>query len=150
MHQFRFLVTATALLSLTGCSGDGLRRVPVEGRVTAQEVPVGGATILFLPADQTQGEGGIGTSDPSGNFSLVGSRQGATGVVPGKYLVRVSRLMDRDGTVLPADAKQADYPHAAESIPPPYSSANSPLEVTVPETGGTVNVQIPVKALGKK
>lgn len=150
MRQFRFLLAATASLCITGCGGDGLRRVPVEGQVTAKEAAVGGATILFLPADGTLGEGGIGTTDPSGRFSLVGSRQGAAGVVPGKYRVRVSRLMDRDGTVLPVDAKQADYPHSAESIPPPYSSADSPLEVTVAEAGGTVNVQIPVKTLGKK
>ena len=68
----------------------------------------------------------------------------------GKYKVRVSRYVDRDGTVLPSDAKQVDYPHAVESIPAPYSSPNSPLDVTVPETGGTVNVEIPVKMLGTK
>jgi hypothetical protein len=58
--------------------------------------------------------------------------------------------MDRDGTILPSDAKQADYPHAEESIPAPYSSPDSPLEITVPEAGGTVNIEIPAKLLGKK
>jgi hypothetical protein len=141
---------AAAILLVAGCGGDGLRRVPVEGKVTAKDVPVGGATVLFLPAEGTAGEGGIGTTDPSGSYSLTGSRQGDTGVVPGKYKVRVSRLMDRDGTALPSDAKQADYPHAEESVPAPYSSPDSPLEVTVPEAGGTVNVAIPVATLGKK
>jgi hypothetical protein len=27
---------------------------------------------------------------------------------------------------------------------------DTPLEVTVPESGGTVNIEIPVKLLGKK
>ena len=68
--------------------------------MTAKGVPVGNATVSFLPADGTKGEGGIGTTDADGRFTLTGSRRGDSGVVPGKYRVRVSRFMDRDGTVL--------------------------------------------------
>jgi hypothetical protein len=141
---------AVVVLTALGCGGDGLRRVPVQGKVTAKGVPVGNATVSFLPADGTKGEGGIGTTDADGNFTLTGSRRGDSGVVPGKYKVRVSRYMDRDGTVLPADHKQADHPHAVESVPAPYSGPDSPLEVTVPENGGAVTVEIPVKTLEKK
>jgi hypothetical protein len=133
-----------------GCGGDGLKRVPVEGKVTAKGVPVAGATVSFLPAGDTKGEGGIGTTDDQGQFVLVGSREGAAGVVPGRYKVRVSRLVDRDGTLLPADAKQADYPFAAESVPAPYSAGESPLEVTVPAGGGAVAVELPVPLPPKK
>src|SRR5438874_8054235 len=145
MQRWYRLAAVAALLALVGCGGDGLRRVPVQGKVTAKGVPVGNATVSFLPADGTKGEGGIGTTDPSGTFTLIGSRRGDAGVVPGKYKVRVSRYVDRDGTVLPSDAKQVDYPHAVESVLAPYSSPNSPLDVTVPEKGGTVDVPIPVK-----
>jgi hypothetical protein len=59
--------------------------------------------------------------------------------------------MNRDGTVIPsAEFKEADFPHAVDSVPAPYSSINSPLTITVPEDGGTINVEIPVKLLGKK
>src|SRR5262245_7733312 len=133
MRRLLHLAAAVSLLGPLGCGGDGLRRVPVRGKVTAQGVAVGNATVLFMPADGTKGEGGIGTTDRDGNFTLTGSRRGDAGVVPGKYKVRVSRLLDRDGTALPSDAKQADYPHAAESVPAPYSSPDSPLLVTVPE-----------------
>ena len=150
MRRLRCLAAVVAILGFLGCAGDGLRRVPVQGKVTAKGAPVGNATVLFMPADGTQGEGGIGSTDADGHFTLIGSRRGDAGVVPGKYKVRVSRFVDRDGTVLPSDAKQADYPHAEESVPAPYSSPDSPLEVTVPEKGGAVNVEIPVKALGKK
>jgi hypothetical protein len=149
MRRLRFLA-GVVVLGLLGCGGDGLTRVPVKGQVTAKGDPVGNATVLFLPVDATKGEGGIGSTDQGGNFSLTGSRRGDSGVVPGKYKVRVSRFVDRDGTVLPADHKQADYPHGVESVPAPYSLAESPLEVTVPEKGGTVNVEIPMKLLRKK
>jgi hypothetical protein len=137
------------ILGFLGCGGDGLKRVPVKGSVTAKETPVANATVLFMPVDSTKGEGGIGTTDKEGNFTLTGSRRGDSGVVAGKYRVRVSRFVDRDGTVLSSDAKQVDFPHAFESVPAPYSSPDSPLEVTVPDRGGTVNVLIPVKLLGK-
>jgi hypothetical protein len=150
MRRLCYLAAAVSMLGFLGCGGDGLRRVAVQGKVTAKGVPVGNATISFLPADSTQGEGGIGTTDRDGNFTLTGSRRGDSGVVPGKYTVRVSRFVDRDGSVLPSDHKQADYPHAVESVPAPYSSPESPLEVTVPEQGGAVNIEIPVKMLGKK
>ena len=120
-----YWLAAIAVLVLTGCGGDGLKRVPVKGQVTAKGVPVANATVLFMPVDGTKGEGGIGTTDQDGNFTLTGSRRGDSGVVPGKYKVRVSRFVDRDGTVLPSDAKQADYPHAVESVPAPYSSPDS-------------------------
>jgi hypothetical protein len=138
------------LAAASGCGGDGLKRVPVEGTVTAKGAAVSGATVLFMPQGETLGEGAIGTTDADGHYTLLGSRQGDTGIVPGRYKVRVSRLMDRDGSVLPIEAKQADYPHSEESIPPPYSSPEPPIEVTVPEQGGTINVEIPVATLNKK
>jgi hypothetical protein len=130
-------------LVLAGC-GDGLKRVPVQGKLTARGTPVGNATIQFIPMDATKGEGGIAKSEHDGSFVLIGSRAGEKAIVPGKYKVRVSRLIGRDGSELPADAKQADYPDARESVPAPYSSIDSPLEASVPEAGGTVNVDIPV------
>ncbi|MCI0376205.1 MAG: carboxypeptidase-like regulatory domain-containing protein [Gemmataceae bacterium] len=150
MRQLRYFAAAVSLLWCLGCGGDGLRRVRVQGKVTAQGVPIAKATVLFMPGEATKGEGGIGTADQDGNFTLTGSRRGDEGVVAGKYKVRVSRLMDKDGTILPADAKEADFPHATESVPAPYSSPDSPLEITVPEAGGTVIVEVPAKILGKK
>jgi hypothetical protein len=144
------LTAVAALLILFGCGGDGLRRVPVKGQVTAKGTPVGNATISFMPTDGTKGEGGIGSTDAAGMYTLIGSRRGDVGVVPGKYSVRVSRFVNRDGTLLPSDAKWADFPHAIESVPAPYSSPDSNFFVTVPESGGTLDIPIPVKLIGTK
>jgi len=143
------MLAAIILFALVGC-GDGLRRVDVKGKVTAKDGPVGGATIVFMPLDETKGEGAIGTTDKDGAFTLIGSRRNDPGIVPGKYKVRVSRLMDKDGSILPTDAKEADFPHAKESIPAPYSSPDSPLQISIPEGGGPVSVEIPAKTLNKK
>lgn len=150
MRRLRLITTVVLFLGLVGC-GDGLKRVPVQGKITAGGQPVDGATIQFLPLGTTKGEGGIGRSDRDGNFTLIGSRGGAEGVVPGEYRVSVGRLIARDGTPLPADATEADNPGARESVPMPYSSLDStPLKATVPEAGGTVTIDIPARVLGRK
>jgi hypothetical protein len=130
------------LLGLAGC-GDGVKRVPVQGKLTAVGKPLGNATIQFIPMESTRGEGGIAKSESDGSFVLIGSRAGEKAIAPGKYKVRVSRLVAHDGSTLPPDAKQADYPDARESVPAPYSSFESPLEATVPEEGGTLNIDVP-------
>jgi len=150
MRRLHSIATIILLLGLAGCGGDGLRRVPVQGKLTARGTPLANATLQFIPMDSTKGEGGIAKSESDGTFVLIGTRAGEKAIVPGKYKVRVSRLVGRDGSTLPDDAKQADYPDAKESVPSPYSSINSPLEATVPEEGGTVNVDVPVKVLGGK
>lgn len=149
MGRSRIFAASLLFVGLVGC-GDGLRRVPVQGKLTAKGQPVEGATVQFIPTGSTKGEGGMGRSDAEGNFSLIGTRAGAKAVVPGEYKVCVSRLVDRDGSALPWDAKEADYPGARESIPSPYNSLDgTPLKATVPEAGGTVNIDIPV-AIGRR
>ena len=147
MGRMGRMATVWMVLALAGC-GDGLRRVPVQGKLTARGTPVGHATIQFIPTDTTKGEGGIAKSEEDGSFVLIGSRAGEKAIVPGRYKVRVSRLVGRDGAALPADARQADYPDARESVPAPYSAIDSPLEATIPDAGGTVNVDLPV-AVGR-
>jgi hypothetical protein len=140
--------TAFGLL-LTGCGGDGLSRIPIKGLVTNKGTPISGASIQFFPLAGTPGEGAIGISDSEGKFEVISSRRDDPGVPPGKYSVRVSRLMDRDGTILPADALQAEFPNATESIPAPYSTTTSPIEVEIKDATSEVKVDVPVKLLGK-
>lgn len=149
MRRLRYLAVAVMIVGYVGCGGDGLKRVPVTGKVTAKGVPIDNATVSFIPLDATLGEGGIGTTDSMGVYVLTGSRRGDVGVVPGQYKVRVSRFMDKDGTIL-KEFKQADNPHAMETVPAPYSTPDSKMVVTVPEAGGTLDVELPVKLLGKK
>jgi hypothetical protein len=151
MRLLGCIALVVLLLGLVGC-GDGLKRVPVQGKITVMGKALDNATVQFLPTGATKGEGGIGRSDADGNFTLIGSRKGDQGVVPGEYKVRVSRLVEPNGTPLPSDAKQAEHPSARESVPPAYAATDSPLSATVPDAGGSVHLDIPAKLLdpGKK
>jgi hypothetical protein len=151
MQRFCWMATPVLALTLAGCGGDGLTRVAIQGKLTAKGKPVDNAVVQFIPMGSTKGEGGIARSDADGNFTMTGSRQGHRGVVPGDYKVVVSRMVAADGTVLGPDWKQAENPSAKDSIPEKYSSRDSsPLKVTVPETGGSVPVDIPEPLLGRK
>ncbi|OWK45148.1 carboxypeptidase-like regulatory domain-containing protein [Fimbriiglobus ruber] len=150
MRRLWFAAAAAMLAAAGGC-GDGLKRVSVQGKLTAGGQPLAGATVQFIPSNAVAGEGGIGRTDADGAFTLTGSRNGAKGVVPGQYKVRVSRLVARDGTALPPDAKQADNPGCRESVPAKYTSVDgSPLNATVPEAGGALTIEIPEPLAGKK
>jgi len=145
-----FMALFFITICLLGCGGDGLNRVPIQGVLTSQGEPINGATVLFIPAAGTPGEGGIGQTDAAGKFTLISSRQSDTGIPPGKYTVRVTRLIDGDGTILPPDVAEADYPMSRESIPAPYSGDGSPLETTISEQGGEIKLEIPVAVSGSE
>lgn len=136
---------------LAGC-GDGLERVPIEGKLTVMgSQPLENAVVVFMPVPGTPGEGAIGNTDAQGGFTVISSRDDDSGIPPGKYKVRVSRLVDgQTGQVLPEGAPEADYPNAMESIPPPFSGPNSPLEVEVTAAGGDVEIDIPKPLRGQK
>jgi hypothetical protein len=142
MRPLHYLATLVVLVGLAGC-GDGIKRVPVQGKLTAKGTPIKGAVVQFVPLGEIPGEGGVGQSDDNGNFSLKGLK-GVTGVAPGEYKVRISRFVKADGSSLPYGATEADNPDARQVIPAPYSGPDSPLTRKVPESGGTVDVDLPV------
>ncbi|MGE0758201.1 MAG: carboxypeptidase-like regulatory domain-containing protein [Pirellulaceae bacterium] len=150
MRLWKGLSLIALVAMAAGCGGDGLTRVPIQGTLTAEGAPVENATVQFIPAEGTVGEGAIGMTDENGKFTVISSRDSDAGVPPGKYRVRVTRLIDGDGTILPADAREADYPLSRESIPQPYSGMNTTLETTISDAGGEVKVEIPKKVPGKR
>ncbi len=139
-------MAALACLVGAGCgSGDGLDRVPILGTVTLGGEPLAGAVLSFMPAPGTLGEGAIGIADDAGQFEVISSRESDRGIPAGEYTVRVSRRVMPDGTPLPPDMPEADFPNSRESVPFPYSSIDSPLKIIIPEGGGDIQVEIPGK-----
>ncbi len=135
--------SAVMALGLAGC-GDGLKRAHIVGKLTAKGVPVDNCSVLFFPTGGgTPGQGGLGTTDATGTFTMISSRAGDKGIPPGEYKVTLSRWVGMDGKVLPADALQADYPGCVESIPRKYTEPDmTPLRVTVPDGGGEIKVDM--------
>lgn len=136
-------IACLSTLLLAGC-GDGIHRVDIAGIVSAKGTLIDGAVVQLLPKGDTAGDGGLGAADGAGKFTVISSRQDHPGIPPGTYTVRVSRMVDEHGTLLPADAGQADYPDGFDSIPPPFSTVNSPIEITVTDESEPFQIDIPV------
>lgn len=149
MNRLSLVVFVMIAIGSVGCGGDGLNRVDIEGLVKAQNGPVKNASVQFLPQAGTPGEGAIGLADDQGKFTVISSRDRDGGLPAGKYRVRVNQMIDGDGTVLPAEATQAEYPFSKEGVPSPFSTPESTLEIEVPESGGQLTIDLPVKTKGK-
>lgn len=150
LGYLRLLLLPTAMLCCTAGCGDGLKRVSIKGLVVCDGKSVDNATVQLMPRDGTPGEGAIGKTDGSGAFSVISSRDQHPGLPPGIYSVRVSRMVNVDGNVLPAEATEAEYPDAFESIPSPFCSPGSTIELKVSDQGGDVKIEIPGKLINKK
>src|SRR3982751_1444066 len=92
-------LTMLCLLAVTGCGHptEGPARVEVTGTVTLNESPVEGANVLFSP-DVGSDDNRLASqavTDSQGRFKLsthVGGGKFKSGIVPGKYVVTISKL----------------------------------------------------------
>jgi hypothetical protein len=93
------------VLGLTGCSNPDSKYTKVEGTITYNGAPVDGATVTFM-AVAADGESAAGSTNASGRYTLSssGGVVGGAGVLPGEYIVRVSKREQ-----LPPDPDQEAY-----------------------------------------
>lgn len=153
------LIVVGTVSLLTGCGPSGPKLVPVEGIVTLDGEPLAFKSLLFLPADGTDGNGAGGFTDGQGKFSLIGVVFGATsdfrGCPPGRYRVVVSESTiplseaDFQSSRRNANGREPEAaigpmkPATKSEIPSRYTSAQStPLVLEVPESGGTLNIEL--------
>ena len=89
---FTIVLTSFFVLLLVGCSNPDGKYVKIEGTITYNGQVVEGASVTFAAVDPN-GESGSGLTDAKGKFMLTssGAANGGTGVLPGEYIVRVSK-----------------------------------------------------------
>jgi hypothetical protein len=92
VRQVIALLGIVALMSVVGCAS-GL--ASAEGVVTLDGTPVEGATVSFVPVDDTVGRLANGRTDSSGRFRL--STSGKPGAKPGDYKVTVIKVKAVEG-----------------------------------------------------
>ena len=135
------------IVGLSGC-GEGVVEpnwpdvVPCSGTVTMDGKPLSQAMVLYIPDISTTGQGGSGTTDESGKYS-VSSRNAkgemVPGVIPGKYKVAFSRMVKPDGTVWTPDASNSAGPAtfgAREELPLKYSDPATSIQIAEVKAGG--------------
>ncbi|MCA8982466.1 MAG: hypothetical protein KDA76_01790 [Planctomycetaceae bacterium] len=121
LHLFSLL-----LVGILGCAGDpGEQRqlIQVSGIVSLDGSPVEGVTVWFVPRTGTPGNGGTGTTDATGKYTLQ-EANGQTGVMPGQYDVMFSKFAMPDGTPVAADV-QPESVNAKQFMPRKYLKAET-------------------------
>jgi hypothetical protein len=104
------------LVVIAGCGESGPKLVPVSGKVTSKDAPIGGFSLNIQPE---AGPVAVAAVSADGTFK--------TEVVPGK--ARVFVLVTGQGH---------DQPNAKiKGVSPKYMEKNSTMEITIPEAGTT-------------
>jgi hypothetical protein len=138
-------LAAMCLTVVTGCGGTkgGPATVEVTGTVTLNGSAVDGATVLFSP-EIGSSDGRLasqGSTDSAGRFKLsthVGGGKFKSGIVPGKYVVAISKLDT-------AAAKNTFTP-PKNLLPPKYADAKTSLLKADVAAGQPNDFQFPLKS----
>jgi hypothetical protein len=127
------------LTLVAGCGGP----VNVQGKVVRDGKPLAGAQIVFVPVAGGQEAGDL--TDEEGNFRLKNPKK--FGLVPGEYLVTVSKMEYPPGMKVPGphEMTMALTAKMRESLPVQYTTQDkTPLRVTVPR-GGVTDLVLEIK-----
>jgi hypothetical protein len=134
------------VLLLAGCGKDANEPelVPVAGTVTLNGAPLAGATVSFIPLDETHGSGAEGRTDKEGKYRLK-YRTGREGAPAGEYKVAIIKYVLPDGSDAPPDVPPADSP-GRPLLPPAYSDPEqTTLKKTVAPGGGPIDFDLQVQ-----
>lgn len=137
-----------------GSSGPIEPLVPVGGTLLIDGQPLDGVVVTFIPdiADKER-QGGSGTTDGSGAFTIKHLGQNLPGLAVGKYTVACSRMRLSDGSAAP-EVKSGSQPDPAniriESLPVNLTNPNPKdpaTQVVIPKDG---NLKLELKLSKKK
>lgn len=122
------LSSILALLSISGCGGDGTRPelVPVRGRVTLDGQPLPKALVVFRAEAGGRGSRSITASDGSYELTYLRDMKGAQ---PGKNTVSITTATEGQ---------------PVERVPRKYNK-DSTLVVDVPSPDGEINFDLSSK-----
>lgn len=135
----RCVLSGLMIALVGGCGKPAL--VPVEGRVTLDDKPLGGAAITFMPLTAGLQPATAG-SDADGRFRLE-TRQ-APGTMPGLYKVVVSKYEPAGNAEKAPGASSNEMPLVTHGgrpnlkslLPTRYGDfSKTPLQVEVPKEG---------------
>jgi hypothetical protein len=130
------LFVCSALIGMTGflagCGGGSTvpKLAPASGTITMDGAPAAGVTVSFNPAGSNKATGGMGVSGADGKYKIL-HRSGEAGVEPGSYSVTFSRMVQPDGSPVPAGTNPLDV-SGVESIPATFTE-----KAEVPPEGGS-------------
>jgi hypothetical protein len=143
MNLMPLRIAQVVCLALCGCGRNApvveVDALPVTGKVTLDEKPLAGATVMFMIDDPPATF--FGTTQADGTYSLRGRKE-LVEKLQGTCKVTISRMVKPDGSPL-ADGEMPATVQATEQLHPRYSMLNATeLTANVVATGGTFNFSL--------
>jgi len=138
------MLVVPLMLVTGGCGGNRGPKVEyVEGVVTLNGSPVGGASVGFSPVDRTVGLSAGGKTDAEGRYRLtaVGGGKERAGTAVGEYAVSITKI-----EIVPPDEPQPPPPVWWN---PSLGPKPVPIRALIPEAYGdpaTAGLRVSVKA----
>jgi hypothetical protein len=115
-----YLVVGTGFLALaaSGCAGTGGPKVT--GAVTLDGQSLADAQVIFEPVRRRSGlGGGAARTGPDGRFEIRPHPRTGQTLKPGKYVVVITKLVDRNGSVpSPEEFAQLEAAHLLRNLLP--------------------------------
>ena len=136
-----------------GCGGSGPSLVTVTGNVTLNSKPLEGAVVQFVPdPSNTAGILAEDQSGPTGAFKLMTKHR--AGVVPGKYKVKVSKIILPPDAVIPEAFKDDPYmanlslegPETGKATKKKQDKIDGEFDVEIPPEGGVFDFDVKATA----
>ena len=126
------------LLIGAGCGSDNPSLVPVTGTVTMDGNPLPEVAVTFNPIGETLGNGALAGTNVEGRFTLIDVR-GGEGAHPGEYRISFYPTPSGTGADDPASVVSSGSVGLPGIVMDPN---NSPVQATVPVTGGDVSIAL--------
>ena len=132
------------LLAIVGC---GPNVAPVSGKITLDDKPLAGATVIFTPEseDKNPGPGSNAKTDASGQYMLQLNTGGTKGAIIGKHRVRITAY-EGDDNEIPSSG--SDMKVFRKLLIPDRYNSQTELTIEVP-AGGTTSANFELKSDGK-
>lgn len=137
--SFRILLIVLLGCVTSGCGGDSLVLVDVEGTVLFDDAPLVDAEVIFQPQD---GRPSFARTDENGHFVLQYTDE-KMGAVPGEHQVRISGYIEKDG-----DSSNPLRQEGREEFIPECYNVKSKLTAKL-ETSGTQVVDFRLTTSGQ-
>ena len=119
---------------VAGCNDGKLKTYPVSGIVTMNDEPVVGATVIFSPAKENEGDSAVGKTNEKGEYKLqTANGKVDGGTTPGDYIVLIKKSEGKaTGRIIrDSSGNTSEEMLPISVLPAQYGAFSSPLKATV-------------------